>query len=222
MSEEKHKKFETGQHENARHETGFRPAPHIRPSTRVRPARLGDLPRILELERLCFDGDTQESEEVYRERIETFPEGFLVLETAPDDHGDVSDYGETPLAGFICSELWLRSTHAEPAPVTAELFSLGHSIRERFSVEGNELYISSLAVEPAYRGKGYGELLFQTLNERIRSGFPKVESIILLVGERWIGARKIYERAGFTTVGILKDFFGGDSVESYDGIVMRK
>ncbi len=172
---------------------------------RIRPAGMADLRAIMKLETLCFDGDTVEGEPAYRERIETFPEGFLVLESTEG------------IIGFISSEIWERRER-----VSADMFALGHSARERFAPGGNELYVSSLAVSPAHRGKAYGEALFGALLDAVTARYPGVRHAILLVGERWGGARAIYERAGFGTVAELKGFFGGRSVPPYDGYVMRR
>lgn len=166
----------------------------------------------MRLDRLCFDTDTIESEGAYRERIEIFPEGFLVLEAA-----EAGGAPGEPIMGFISSELWVR-----PETISAELFALGHSIKERQVRDGDELYVSSLAVDPSLRGYGFARLLFDGLIEGIRARRPRVRSVILLVGETWTDAKALYERSGFETIAVLEGFFDGRTAGASDGIVMRR
>lgn len=172
---------------------------------RIRTARPDDLNRIMDIEYLCFDRDTVEDKMVYAERISVFGDGFLVLES------------EDKIAGFISSELWAHS-----AELNEDMFLVGHSIHDRLVLLGDELYVSSLAISPEYRGRGYGEVLFNSLIERVVSAYPSVVQVILLVGCTWKSAIKIYARSGFATIAEFKDYFGGRNVGAYDAKIMYK
>jgi len=171
----------------------------------IRKAHAEDLEAIMDLEQQCFDGDTIEDLSVYEERLSVFGDGFLVL------------VADGSVAGFITSELWEQTGN-----LSGEHFALGHSVRERFVPDGDELYISSLAVSPSHRGKKYGDSLLQALLGRISASCQNVSRFILLVGSEWHGARRIYERKGFEYICEFKDFCGGRSVPPYSGLVMVK
>lgn len=171
----------------------------------IRNANLADLDALMEIERECFDCDTIENETVYRERIQYFPDGFLVLEEA-----------DKPI-GFICSEIWHDSE-----TLTPDMFALEHSIAQSLDRDGNTLYISSLAVLKRYRGYGFGKKLFQTLITQIAAKYHGITEAVLLVGSTWHAAQKLYEQNGFKVCSSFTDFFGGEMLAPYHGIVMKK
>jgi ribosomal-protein-alanine N-acetyltransferase len=172
--------------------------------TNLREAVPGDIDHIMDLERLCFNEYTRESIETYLERIDCFPQGFMILEA------------EGAFAGATSSEIWPYR-----AKISAHDFALGHSISGALTLGGEELYISSIAVLPRFRGRGYGDLLFRGLIGHVREKFPRVTKGILLINEDWKGARQIYLRNGFSDREILKDFFTESGGVHRDGIVMR-
>jgi ribosomal-protein-alanine N-acetyltransferase len=176
----------------------------------LREALPKDMAGVMALEWACYNAFTRESEAVYRERLRVFPAGFLVLET------------EGRIAGALSSELWDAETLGMARAAQPELFALGHSISARHRSGGTALYISSLAVSPAYRKRGFGGLLFNGLLERTGRAFPRVAGAVLLVNEDWEPARRLYARAGFTETARLPGFFRGDKGEKQDGVIMEK
>ena len=65
--------------------------------------------------------------------------------------------------------------------------------------EPGSLYISSLAVVPRHRGQGLGRRFLAAARERARRlGCPSLSLICL---DRNEGAKRLYEREGFTTIG---------------------
>ncbi|GHV51432.1 hypothetical protein AGMMS49579_06720 [Spirochaetia bacterium] len=172
--------------------------------TNLREAAIYDIDHITDLERLCFNEYTRESAETYRERIECFPQGSMILEA--DDE----------FAGAASSEIWPYR-----AEISADDFALGHSIKDALALDGEELYISSIAVLPQFRGRGYGELLFRGLIGHVKGKFPQVTKGILLINEDWKGARQIYLRNGFSDRKILKGFFTESGGAQRDGVIMR-
>jgi ribosomal-protein-alanine N-acetyltransferase len=144
---------------------------------------------------------------VAQERTIVFPEGFRIMES------------EGKSIGYICSEIWKKAII-----ISKDLFDLGNSIRKHHYANGTELYISSMGILPEYRGKGLGEKLFEDFLAYITGTYPCLESIILIVSEKWLNARKVYIKNGFHEIAIFEGFFSYTDREhhSENGIVMRK
>jgi ribosomal protein S18 acetylase RimI-like enzyme len=64
-------------------------------------------------------------------------------------------------------------------------------------------YIQTVAVAPAWQGRGLGSRLIAFAEERIFSESPNV---FICVSDFNAGARRLYERLGYSLVGELKDF----------------
>jgi len=182
----------------------------MRPTTerfiidRAEPADLG---AVMELERSSFAAGVVEDEAVFRARMETFPEGFVILRDAESGAA----------AGYLCAERW----EADPGD-EAGGFALGHDPAEHYAPDGPVLYTASMAVSPAYRGAGLGALLFSRGRERILQAAPGIDSELLIVNEDWTGARRIYERAGFTARAALSAFFAAPDGTRRAAIVMER
>jgi ribosomal-protein-alanine N-acetyltransferase len=174
---------------------------------KFRNAGIGDIASIIEIEHTSFSRFICESEEVFKERINTFPEGFRVMEYS----GEV--------IGYISSEIWNRADR-----YTKEYFTLGHSITERHNPEGNEIYVSSMGILPPYRSRGLGKLLFGKFIRYAENEFINVDSAVLIVSEKWLNARRIYKGTGFKEIQKIDKFFKYEYDKPYyeDGIVMRK
>lgn len=166
-----------------------------------------DLGAVMELERESFSAGIIEDEGVFRARMETFPQGFVLLRDAETGAA----------AGYLCAERWA----ADPGD-DADGFALGHDPAERYASDGPVLYTASMAVSPAYRGTGLGELLFSRGRERILADTPGISAELLIVNEDWPGARRIYERAGFTARGFLPAFFRRSGGTAKAAIIMER
>jgi ribosomal protein S18 acetylase RimI-like enzyme len=168
---------------------------------RLRRATRADLPRILALERSGFDVAHHEDESVYALRIDVFPQGAWMVER----HGQG--------VGCLFTEVW--KPQALP---TASRFALGHDIRTHHDArDGTELYISSMTLDPSCRGLGLGRAVLSAVMRQMARESPSLRSAILLVNERWLAARRIYDSLGFVRIASLPAFFGDG-----DGIVMRR
>lgn len=172
-----------------------------------RNANIADISSIMRIEHASFPEVICEDRNVFMERISTFPDGFRVMEC------------DGEIIGYICSELWERANI-----FSKDLFTLGHSIKNRHKSLGREIYISSMRLNPAYRSLGLGRTMFNEFVVHITSLLANVESIVLLVSEKWFKARKIYTSNGFKEIDILEGFFNYNVENPYyeDGIIMRK
>lgn len=171
----------------------------------IRQAGESDIPDIMRIEEDSFASRIIEAEQTFRERLRLFPQGFLILAD-----------GETDRAlGYFTAELW------KDRKTTKEDFALGHSAQAAHCENGEVLYIASMALSPALRGRGAGKLLFNQALASVLSKNPQISLIQLVVNEEWKGARSIYAAVGFSETGRLAAFFQNADTVS-DGIIMEK
>ena len=162
----------------------------------------GDLERIMAMETAGFAAEHRESRAVYAQRIDAFADGALIAEL-----------GEN-VVGCFFSEIWKGSDD-----LRAEHFRLGHAIGERHdAAHGDELYITSLTLDPDWRGRGLGTALFAGGIAHVARARPQLRSALLLVNARWQRARRIYLAQGFVEIARFPAFFAAGE----DGIVMRR
>lgn len=205
----------------------------------LRNATLKDLDEIMNVEVQSFSQNIQEEKSVFKQRIQTFSDGFLVFEADKSDlsKSDVKNFAteefntenfttkkssetkQKKIAGYFCTELW------EKIPKTSQDFTLGHNIQKVHSENGKILYISSFALLPEFRGNGNGKKLFSQSLDFLKSKL-NFEKILLLVNENWIAAKKIYLSCGFKEIFACKNIFLNDEKNAKtglftsDGIVM--
>lgn len=160
---------------------------------------------IMLVERQAFIPQIQESRAVFEQRLSAYPAGFFVLE----------DEAAKSIAGYFSSELW------NEIPKDNKAFSLGHSAAKAHVASGTVMYISSVALLDAYRGKGLGEQLFVVPVAQIMKENAAIKESVLIVNEVWKGAHHIYKKAGFTEYGEIENFFPTTEVGKYTaGILM--
>ena len=166
---------------------------------KLRPLEVKDLDAIVELEQTSFHKDVWEAKEIYLKRLVTFA------------LGNIGFFLDQKLIGFMCSELWLKQ---ERYPL--ERFALSHDIDEYYNVNGKELYISSFALNPAYkhilRGKEAFKIALAFYKENL-----SFDSIILMVSEEWKAAISIYLKFNFKEITRIKNYFPNNS----DALIMR-
>lgn len=164
-------------------------------------AKFSDIKSIMKIERSSFLPNIQEEEKVFLERIKVFPKGFLLFynddlqsfsqsATSSQNVAKTLPFSQSsrPL-GYFSTELW------EKVPPQQD-FSVGHDIKKLHSPSGKILYISSFALLPEARGKGNGFLFFNESLRHLEKRFS-LEREVLLVNEKWQGAKHIYEKSGF-------------------------
>lgn len=176
-----------------------------------RNATLSDLDEIMVIENACFLENIREEPETFKERITVFPQGFIIL---------IDNQKSKPI-GYFSSEIWAENWKNQDATIE-EIFDLGHSIEKSHTFEGTDLYISSVAVLPDYRGQKLGETLFNSSLEMITSEFPKIKNMVLMVNVNWQNAIHIYRKAGFVEVLRVKDSFEPKDLPTSDGLIMEK
>ena len=76
-------------------------------------------------------------------------------------------------------------------------------------------YIQTVCVRPDCRGQGLGSLLIQWAENRI---FRQSPNVFICVSSFNEGARRLYERLGFESVGVLRNLV----VSGHDEILLRK
>jgi ribosomal protein S18 acetylase RimI-like enzyme len=106
-----------------------------------------DLDRCFEIESVSYSGDEAATKEKILKRINTFPQGFIVLEN------------DKEITGFINS----GATHE--VELSNEEFKelVGHDS------EGKHIVILSVVVHPDYQGKGMASKLMKNFIDRMKS-----------------------------------------------------
>ncbi len=170
----------------------------------LRKAAKSDINAIMNIEKEAFAEEIQENKDVFLERIESFSDGFFILED------------KNKAIGYFSSELW------NSVPQNGDsCFSLNHSALKNHKKEGAVLYVSSVAILNEYKGNGLGYRFFSESVEKIIKSFPQIKEVVLLVNEIWIPALHIYKKCGFIEYGRIQNFFSSDGIKS-DGILMQK
>lgn len=90
---------------------------------------------------------------------------------------------------------------------------LGFILMDRYGVAGSP-YIASVACAAEARGQGAGSAMLE-FAERL---YPDARHIFLCVSSFNAGARRLYERRGYTLVGTLKDY----AIDGADEFLMTK
>lgn len=108
---------------------------------------MGDLDRCFEIETVSYAGDEAASRDKIQKRIETWPEGFIVLEN------------ESEITGFI------NSGCAHEVRLDDEAFKelIGHD------ADGAHVVVMSVVVHPDYQGQGMARRLMRHFIERMRA-----------------------------------------------------
>jgi ribosomal-protein-alanine N-acetyltransferase len=76
-------------------------------------------------------------------------------------------------------------------------------------------YVQSVVIKPQFRNRGIGKAFMKYLEDRIFAEYPNV---FICVSSFNIGAKRLYEKLGYETIGELKDYI----VHGHSEILMRK
>ena len=172
----------------------------------LRPAGMADMAEIMRLERAGFAEAIQETEEAFLERLSAAPEGCWVLAGQAER-----------LYGYLCAEFWPLEQGFNPAR-----FARNHAAAGAHVLDGEEVYVSSMVVDPATRGTGWGRRLFRDALVEMFARHPRLRSTILIVNPEWDAARRIYRAEGFAEIGEIEGYFASGSGQRLPAIVMRR
>ncbi|UCH41207.1 MAG: GNAT family N-acetyltransferase [Gammaproteobacteria bacterium] len=148
----------------------------------IRIVREQDLDRCFEIESVSYAGDEAATRDKILKRINTYPEGFIVLEI------------DGQIAGFINS----GATHK--VELSSEEFKelVGHD------PGGKHVVILSVVVHPAFQGKGMASKLMNNFIDRMRT--LGKSDIYLICQTELID---MYAKFGFTSLGVSESDHGG-------------
>jgi len=148
----------------------------------IREVNINDLDRCYEIETVSYGGEEAASRSKIQKRIESFSEGFIVLE-----HKDA-------IAGFIncgaCNAVVLSDEEFK------EL--VGHDSA------GKHVVILSVVVHPDFQGKGYAKTLMDAFILKMRELDKK--DVFLICQTSLI---KMYEKSGFKYIAESESDHGG-------------
>ncbi len=171
----------------------------------LRLATLFDIDAIMKIESLSFIPQIQEERDVFISRIKLCPNLFLVFE----------EKSSQKVVGYLSAE------YMQKIPQSKNDICLGHIPNINLENSKNYIYISSFALLPEYRGGGNGKQLFAQSLEWFKKS-ENIESFLLLVNEKWHGAKHIYETLGFETINVFENFFPNESGNlTENGLLMK-
>jgi ribosomal protein S18 acetylase RimI-like enzyme len=148
----------------------------------LRKAKEQDLNRCFEIETVSYAGDEAASKEKILTRIQTYPEGFVVLEN------------ELEIIGFI------NSGATDDVQLSDEEFKelIGHD------ANGRCIVIMSVVVHPDYQGQSMAIVLMKHFIKAMQD--LGKEEIFLICQTELIG---LYEKFGFILMGKSDSDHGG-------------
>jgi len=148
----------------------------------LREACSADLNRCFDIETSAYAGDEAATKEKILTRIETYPEGFIVLENADE------------IIGFINA----GATHQVELSDEAFKELVGHD------PQGQYIVVMSVVVAPKYQGQGFADRLLADFIERMQA-LHKTE-IYLICQTALI---PLYAKHGFVHLGASDSDHGG-------------
>ena len=131
---------------------------NLTPKIKIRKATVDDIPGILEVERIAWGKDKAATEEMFKSRIKTFPEGILVA------------VSNEKIVGVIATEIVNYNGYVKN---WYELTDNGF-IKRTHNPKGDTLYGVDLSVHPFYQKKGIGKKLMESIGKlAIKYNFKK-------------------------------------------------
>ena len=143
----------------------------------IQPMQVHDISEVLEIERVCFS--LPWSARAYHYEIEENP---------------LSSYFSARPARLPRPSLWDRLLRAVPATESRPIIGYGG-----FWLMVDEAHISTIAVAPAYRRRGLGELLLLRMIDEAENRGAACATLEVRVSN--LAAQKLYEKYGFATRG---------------------
>jgi [ribosomal protein S18]-alanine N-acetyltransferase len=138
------------------------------------------------------------------------PQPLIIVPMTPTDVGDVLAIERVSFATTWPSDAFYNELHTNKLAhyfvgrVGSKIVGYGG-----IWVIFEDSHITTIAVDPAFRGRGYGEkLLLYLLDEAIERG---ASWMTLEVRESNVGAQQLYRKYGFTTVTTRKGYYSDNN-----------
>ena len=154
------------------------------PDLNIRIVNEHDLDRCFEIESVSYSGDEAATRDKILKRINTYPEGFIILEI------------DTEIIGFI------NSGATRKVELSDEEFKelIGHD------PEGKHIVIMSVVIHPDYQRRGMASKLMHSFIDKMRS-LDKSDIYLICQSE----LIDMYAGYGFVNLGISESDHGGMS-----------
>lgn len=156
-----------------------------------RNATLKDLDKIVNIEAACFPKLEAASQESIKERINIFPDGFLLLEL------------DNKIIGFINGAATNRETINDP---------MFEDMKAHHTNTGKNLAIYGVDIHPDYQGKGYSRPMMDIYIRNAKNN--QRQNIILTCKAHLVN---YYSSFGFESKGLSQSNHGG--AEWYDMVL---
>ena len=162
--------------------------------------RLGDIPQVMDVERESFP--TMWPQTTYRKELKNKLARYLVAyESAGRDSTEAMPGREPGLAGL------LRHVFSTSPPTKERIVGLVGL----WCMMG-EGHIVTIAVREAYRRQGIGELLLVAILDAARQASQDGVTLEYRVSNE--GARKLYEKFGFSQVGLRARYYSDNQEDA--------
>jgi ribosomal-protein-alanine N-acetyltransferase len=154
----------------------------------VEPMLLEDIPQVVEIERVAFPSPWPARAYRYEVTQNRLAHYFVVRPRLPQSLDPGREKEEPGLLRRI--HTWAQGGHDNSRPV------VGYC---GFWIAAQEAHISTIAVEPRYRGQGVGQLLLATAIEKALELDATLISLEVRVSN--LVAQNLYQKYGFEVVG---------------------
>lgn len=151
-------------------------------SIRIRPAEIGDINSLMDIERICFPSDEAATNEEIYKRYKTFPENFFVAIYNRKVIGFIN--GCTHMSNILLDDFY-------------------HNVSLHNS-RGDYMMVFGLSVLPEYQHQGIARMLLETYIEVARLRNKK--GVVLTCKDHLI---HYYEKFGFINNGVSQSTHGG-------------
>lgn len=163
----------------------------------VDPMTLGDIPRVIEIEKLAYPSPWPPS--AYRKEIQDNRYARYIVVRDTERNVSRSSTSQTSRRSFPLSLLPSRGAPQDPPNVASIIAFAG------LWLTPDEAHVTTIAVHPDYRGRGVGELMLSTL---IRiAGDVGARMVTLEVRVSNHVAQSLYRKYGFHEAGVRRRYY---------------
>lgn len=165
---------------------------------RVEPMTISDLAEVLNIERLAYPSPWSARAYEYELRYNEMAHYFVARTNEATSNGSHNKPFD-----------WLKRMF-RPAPTASPPILVGYV---GYWLMAGEAHISTIAVHPQFRGRGYGELLLvSTLEDAAKRG-SHVATLEVRVSNS--SAQQLYTKYGFEKVGLRKAYYSDNNEDAF-------